>query len=542
MAPSLLSPLVSVIIVNYRVPEFLRQCIHSLADAALFTRTEIIVVDNASGDDSETIITKQFPFVTWLGLKSNAGFSKACNVGARNALGEFLLFLNPDTLVSHTTLSAAVEFFNQTANAGIVGPKILNGDGTLQVGCKRSFPTPAVAFYRLSGLSRIFPHSRRFGRYNLTYLSPDQTAEVDAISGSCFWIRRTLFEHIEGFDERFFMYGEDLDLCAKVKHSGFGVWYHPITSIIHFKGKSSGKRSVASRLAFYQAMILFSRKYRQTYGTFFPDWLISFAVLLQAGITLGTGMVAHGKAVIIDIVCINSMLVLSLLIRFDFFKFNNPYDISNAGMMLFMHLFCSSCYIGALVYRKVYRRDRAVLVNVLAAGTGASVVFMAFLFFVKSMAYSRIAFGFAALGITACLALWRLMVPRALGHIRKFMYSTGRVIVLGNGPIAKRLLKDLEADPTAAVLGIIWPQSGKLPSEMNGYPVLGSLSDIPRILARERCNVLLIASDEAWYSYVISALSSHSVKDLTVRWVPQELCGLAPANLPASIPLKDFSV
>lgn len=182
------------------------------------------------------------------------------HVAAKHARGDYLLILNPDTIIAHSTISKALAFIRSHPDVGVLGPKLLNPDGTLQRGCRRGFPTPQAAIYHFSGLSKLFPKSRRFGHYHQTYLDPELSCQVDAISGCFMFIPRHLFAAIGGFDEQFFMYGEDLDLCWRIKESGFKVWYHPEIQIIHLKGTSSAKRVLQSRIAFYEAMILFFKK------------------------------------------------------------------------------------------------------------------------------------------------------------------------------------------------------------------------------------------------------------------------------------------
>ena len=159
---------------------------------------------------------------------------------------------------SDENISASVDLW-VSSQLGIMGPKILNPDGTLQASCRRGFVTPLVAFYYFIGLSKLFPKSRRFGKYHMTFLDPEKTEEVDAVSGSFMFLKRSLYLELKGFDEQFFMYGEDLDLCWRAREHGFSVWYHPATQIIHRKGKSSAKSIFRSRMSFYEAMIIFSK-------------------------------------------------------------------------------------------------------------------------------------------------------------------------------------------------------------------------------------------------------------------------------------------
>jgi Predicted glycosyltransferases len=530
------------VIVHYKVPDFLQRALRSLRQAQLYDQSEVIVVDNASRDDSKRCITEEFPEVQWIGLKSNIGFGKACNVGAQCARGTYVLFLNPDTLVSQNTLSECFNFFNQHDHTGIIGPKILNPDGSLQVSCRRSFPTPPVAFYRLMGLSKFFPKSRRFGQYNLTFLDPDQASEVDAVSGSFMFMQLSIFQDIGGFDETFFMYGEDLDLCWRFKEKGYAIWYDPHTQIIHFKGRSSAKLSFASRKAFYEAMVIFSRKYRHLNKTYFPGWLIVAAIVSLATRTIAVNLFKTFTATLIDFLLINSCLFAGISIRFFLGSMNSPYLGNNILIMLGMHVLLTASFISVFAYRGVYSKGRYSIGNTLVSGIMASVAFMSCVYFVKSMAFSRIAFLISTICITLLLVAWRERMPLIIGRFKRLIYSTGKVIIIGNDDVSAALVKNIEEDKTARIQGVLWPVPEKYPGEFMGYPVLDTIENIRAVLERDQVDLLLIATAQPWYSYVIEALSSPKIKNLTIRWIPHELFAKKPEHLPQIIPLHDFTV
>ncbi|MEK7748968.1 MAG: glycosyltransferase family 2 protein, partial [Bacteroidota bacterium] len=243
----------SIIIVNYNVRDFLHHALISLRKATKGIRSEIVVVDNASDDGSTEMLRRRFPNVTLIASKQNLGFARANNLALKRARGAFLLLINPDTVVQEDTLRAMLEFFKNTPEAGLAGCKILNPDGTFQLACRRSFPTPWVAFTKIFGLSRLFPRSSWFGKYNLTYLSPEETYEVDAVSGSFMMLRKEVFEKVGGLDEEFFMYGEDLDWCYRIQQSGWKIYYAPLTQIIHYKGESTRRSSLDEIQTFYDA-------------------------------------------------------------------------------------------------------------------------------------------------------------------------------------------------------------------------------------------------------------------------------------------------
>jgi len=226
--------LISVIIVNYNVKPFLQQCLVSLQRAMGDIPHEIIVVDNHSVDGSPAMLKEQFPEVRVIVNRYNLGFSRANNQALAQAHGKYLWLLNPDTLVQEDTPARLLEVMESDPRIGILGCKILNPDGSLQLACRRSFPTLWVAFTKLIGLAKLFPKTRLFGRYNLTYLDPDKAYEVEAISGSCMFVRAEAMQEVGLLDEEFFMYGEDLDWCFRFKQAGWKGFYTPSTSIVHY--------------------------------------------------------------------------------------------------------------------------------------------------------------------------------------------------------------------------------------------------------------------------------------------------------------------
>ena len=233
----------SIIIVNYNVKEFLQNLIHSIEKASSNLTKEIIIIDNASDDGSVDFIKEKFPQIKLIANQTNLGFGKANNIGLKQATGKYILLINPDTLVAEDTFEKMIQFFESNKNIGLAGCKILNPDGTLQLACRRSFPGPWTSFTKVTGLSNLFPNSKIFARYNLTYLDENKSYEVDAISGSFMMMRKEVYEKVGGFDEQFFMYGEDLDLCYRIQKAGFKVFYVHSTQIIHYKGESTKRSS-----------------------------------------------------------------------------------------------------------------------------------------------------------------------------------------------------------------------------------------------------------------------------------------------------------
>jgi GT2 family glycosyltransferase len=511
----------------------------------LYSSAEIIVVDNASNDNSKEIILDSFPEVTWISLKNNIGFGKACNVGAQNARGKYILFLNPDTLVSKNVLSVFIDFLEENTDIGIVGPKIIDQDGTFQMYSRRSFPKPFYSFVYLFGLSKIVPKNNKlFGRYNLTYLNPEESCEVDAISGSCMFMRNSLFKKIGGFDKDFFMFGEDLDLCAQCKEAGYKVWYNADTQIIHFKGKSSAKNIIQTRINFYRAMIIFSKKYRHTYGAFFPGWILTLGVLFKAVTNISMIFLKSSTASLLDLFFVNGILWIVMTIRMNLIGAVNPYSEDNILRMTLMHLLISLCFLLSNAFRGIYSSERYSSKNTLISGSIASVLFLSGVFFIKSIAFSRIAFAISAILISVVLVGWRIFLPLIMGRLKQRIYSTGNVIILGNNHVASTVIKNIEDDKTAKIVGIILSNtdSNKIQGEFEGYPVLGIIDNTLDIFKKQNADLLIIASKEPWYSVVIEMLTFLQLKNLTIKWVSPEYFKKMNEEIPEIIPLNDFSI
>lgn len=216
---------VSIIIVNYNVRFFLEQCLHSVFKAKNNLNIEIIVVDNHSVDGSVQMLKEKFPQVIVIENKDNVGFSKANNQGIKIARGKYVLLLNPDTVLQEDTLVKCFEFMEATPDAGALGIKMFDGKGNFLPESKRGFPSPMVAFYKIFGLSKLFPKSKIFGRYHLGFLDKDKTHNVDVLSGAFMFIRKEVLNKIGGLDEDYFMYGEDIDLSYRIKKAGYNNYF-----------------------------------------------------------------------------------------------------------------------------------------------------------------------------------------------------------------------------------------------------------------------------------------------------------------------------
>ena len=257
----------SVIIVNYNVKYFLEQCLCSVIKACKNITAEIIVVDNNSTDGSRDFLIQRFPAVNFIWNSVNVGFAKANNQALANAKGEYVLFLNPDTIVPEDCFENCIRFFQSKQQAGALGVRMIDGSGKFLKESKRAFPSPLTSLYKLTGLTKLFPRSRVFGKYHLGHLSEKENHEVDVLAGAFMMLSKPVLEKVQGFDDTFFMYGEDIDFSWRIQEAGFKNYYFPQTTIIHFKGESAQKDVPAYIHRFYEAMQLFVKKhYRHRRG------------------------------------------------------------------------------------------------------------------------------------------------------------------------------------------------------------------------------------------------------------------------------------
>jgi GT2 family glycosyltransferase len=290
----------SIIIVNYNTSRLLRDCLQSIYHSAVTASYDVLVVDNGSSDDSADTVRREFPEAQLITSEINGGYAYANNLGLRQALGRYLLLLNPDTVLPPNALQDMLSFMNTHPEAGVAGPKLVLADGSLDLACRRSFPTLDIAFYRLIGLSKRYPASPRFNRYNLGYLDPDQLSEVDSVVGAFMLIRREALEQAGLLDERFFAFGEDLDLCYRIKiDHGWKVYYYPAVVVTHYKGQSMKQRTVPMTIHFYRAMWLFHEKHYARRTFFLINWLVALgtAALCCLALVINAVRPAHKRKV-----------------------------------------------------------------------------------------------------------------------------------------------------------------------------------------------------------------------------------------------------
>ncbi len=316
----------SIVIVNYNVRHFLEQCLHSVLKACEGIESEVFVVDNNSKDDSCEMVRSIFPSVKLIANKDNPGFSIANNQAIRIAKGEYILILNPDTLVGEDTFHTCISYMDSRPNAGALGIKMVDGKGIFLPESKRGLPTPKVAFYKIFGLSNLFKNSEKYGKYHLSYLDKNENHEVEILSGAFMFMRKTALDKSGLLDETFFMYGEDIDLSYRIELAGYKNHYLADSQIIHYKGESTKKGSINYVFVFYEAMIIFAKKHFGKQNAFWFQMSIYFAIYVRAFLALIKRFFDKFTLPIIDI----SVIGLSFIQITSYWESNHLY-IKNGG-------------------------------------------------------------------------------------------------------------------------------------------------------------------------------------------------------------------
>lgn len=306
--------MISVIIVNYNVKFFLEQCLYAVRDALLREPGEIIVFDNASSDGSREYLEPRFPEVRFIWSRENLGFAKANNQAVIEAKGDIVLFLNPDTIIGEDCLEKTAGFLRDRPDAGALGVRMVDGGGRFLKESKRAYPGVMTSFYKLSGLSSLFPRSKRFSRYYLGHLDPLQTHEVDVLAGAFMMVKKEVLDKTGGFDEQFFMYGEDIDLSYRIQQAGYRNFYLADTTIIHFKGESTKRGSLNYVRIFYRAMIIFVDKHYSGIHAILFRFFLNVSIWIRAFLAMMAGFAFRNGIGILDAVLIFSAYVFSSIL------------------------------------------------------------------------------------------------------------------------------------------------------------------------------------------------------------------------------------
>jgi GT2 family glycosyltransferase len=502
---------VSVITVNYNVKEFVLNLVISLKKALSEFTYEIIVVDNASQDGSVEYLKEKFTDVTVIANSKNVGFGKANNQALEISKGKYILLINPDAIVREDTFTKMISFFERTKEAGLAGCKVLNPNGTLQLACRRGFPGPWTSFTKVSGLSTIFPKSKLFAKYNLTYLDENKTYEVDAISGSFMMLKRDVYEKVGGFDPDFFMYGEDLDLCYRIQKAGYKVYYVHDTEVIHYKGESTKRSSIDETKMFYDAMQIFVKKHLST--SFIVTFVLGVAINLRKFIAFLNIYKISVFSIIVDgLFYSGGVYIAEQLYRNEhwvgFPEIYKPaiYFVPSVVQIII------SLFSGA--YRK---KSFLILKSWLGLIIGLFVI-TSLTFFLKQYAFSR-----AVVLITFIISLFSFSIWRI---ILKVFFKIGvgenkntKTLIVGTSEKAASLGQKLKSNLMVLnnIIGLISVTPKEIGEEKGGFTVLGTVENIKKIIIDKKVEKVIFSSDEISFEQIFAVVSS--CRDLSVDFL-----------------------
>ncbi len=517
----------SVIIVNYNVKHFLEQCLHSVFGALKGIKSEVFVVDNNSVDGSVALVKQKFPQVKLISNDTNTGFSVANNQAIKQANGKYVLLLNPDTVVQEDTFEKIIAFMNEHPNAGGLGIKMVDGKGNFLPESKRGLPTPWVAFYKIFGLAKLMPQSKKFGQYHLTFLDKDKTNQVDILSGAFMLIRKEVLDKIGLLDETFFMYGEDVDLSYRITQAGYKNYYFADSSIIHYKGESTKKSSVNYVVVFYKAMAIFAKKHFSNKGAGAYIFFIYLAIYLRAFAAITMRFVKQLFFPAIDFACILlSLYALKTGYELNFKLYPNFYSARTINFAFPVYtliwMFFSYLSGGYDQPLKLKRIIRGVL-------TGSAFILIVYSLLPEYYRFSR---ALILLGtVSTCLVYMALRVIYSFAGIKQFKLNAEAeqkfIAIIGDEEEFKRvsdLLKQTSIKPHFI---------GFVSNESNGVKnpnYIGSFTQIDEVIEVHKINEVIFCAKNISSQNIINKMLSLVAKDIEFKIAPPESLSIIGSN------------
>ena len=527
----------SVVFLSYNTRDLTRQALSAVLAAAEGLEAEIFVVDNASADGSADMVAEEFPQVKLIRNPANVGFAAGNNVALRQVVGEYALLINTDTIVRRDALRTMVEFLDAHPEAGACGCKILDPDGTLQLDSRRGFPTPLAAFCKMSGLSRLFPKHPLIAHYHMTYLDPEQTAEVEVLSGSCMMVRKAAMDQVGLLDEDYFMYGEDIDWCYRFHQAGWKIYYVPTTAIIHFRGESGRGTPLKILYRKSQAMSIFVNKHMARRYRFFPLWFLQVGIALHGTFRF---LARAGRALampLIDAGLVLCGLKLGLTVRYHQELVPFIYRIEQVGNLFgldvqptrwlvpppYSDLQWAAVYgTSTLVWLLAFyvsglydRRRYSVAWSVVGVTLGFAFI-VTLVFFFKEYNFSRLAVVAAWFCNSVLIAGWRFVA-------RWFLHQRGRegrlrTLLVGTDAVAVDFIEQLERAGMAHcnLIGVVGEALQQRGLPLAGRPVVGHVGELEE-LVRDFAVDHLVFTPSAMASFLEQPVQS---RDLRVSMVP----------------------
>lgn len=517
---------ITIIIVNYNVKEFLANCLTSVKKASKGISTEIYVVDNASSDGSIPFLKERFPDVNYIENSENLGFGKANNQAIKQAEGKYTLLLNPDTLLQEDTFEVLIDYMEKHESCGACGCKILNPDGTFAPESRRSVPTVSTALYKAVGLTALFPKSKVFGAYYQGWKDEVEGGEVPILSGSFMFFRTSCLNELDGFDERFFMYGEDIDLCYRTTKSGWTIDYVPETSIIHYKGESTKKNEIAYNRVFNDAIYKFFEKHFTSRYSGLFRFLIFWAIRVRAIVSFFINNIRTHRYILIDFIVINVALLVGMVIRSSFDA--DGLVSSFQAQYLFLNVVWSPLYLFFAQLYGIINENKLSIVGSLKAVIFSFLALVAIAFFIRSLAFSRI---ILAVSFLISFMLIGFLRFRRANKVKSTKFSRGKVkplrmLLVGVGETTEELVAKIKGKARwqVEIAGIVRQQgtSGPLIPELTDYDV-GEISNLKSHIRTTQAEVVVFLLECVSYKELLDSIQNLRDVDVEVKVIPQNM-------------------
>ncbi|PJB14851.1 MAG: glycosyltransferase [Flavobacteriales bacterium CG_4_9_14_3_um_filter_32_8] len=491
----------SIIIVNYNVRHFLAQCLNSVVKATANISAEVFVVDNNSLDDSVKMVRENFPNVNVIHNTKNVGFSKANNQAIELAKGEYILLLNPDTVVEEDTFEKCIQFMDAHPEGGGLGVKMIDGNGNFLPESKRGLPTPSVSFYKIFGLSKLFKKSKIFSKYHLGYLNEDEINEVEVLSGAFMWMRKSVLDKVGYLDEAFFMYGEDIDLSYRILLGGYKNYYFPEAKIIHYKGESTKKGNINYVFIFYNAMIIFSKKHFAKKAKAF-SFFISIAIYLRAFLAILFRFIAKLKLLITDALLITITLSILNYLK-PFFGFPNQIAFANNYEVLNVVAVFGSFLIGLLISGG-YSKEVSIKKTLLGLLIGSVTFFLLNFAFPEPASFSN-KYLISIIGVIIVIIPVNRLLLDFFDYIKLRKEQIKTTIIVGNDDFVNKIKEDIKKKQSS--VKILSLKSNNVVIGEDAKKFIGKLNQLPDIIDIYTINEVIFSSNDVRYKDIINEMN-----------------------------------
>lgn len=517
----------SIVIVNYNVRHFLDQCLSSVRRAIKDIDADVWVVDNNSVDGSVQMLQEKFPEVKLIANKDNVGFSVANNQAIEKSEGEYVLLLNPDTLVEDDTFTKIIAFMDKHPDAGGLGVKMIDGKGNFLPESKRGLPTPDVAFYKIFGLSRIFPKSKTFGKYHLGYLDKEEIHEIEILSGAFMFMRRSVLDKTGLLDEDFFMYGEDIDLSYRIIKAGYKNYYYPETRIIHYKGESTKKGSINYVYVFYNAMVIFAGKHFSQKNARLFSLLINMAIWLRASLALVSRFLKKALLPLMDV----SLIFTGIYFIKEYWETkvifpeggSYPQEFITITVPIYIFIWLFSVYLSG-----GYDKPIRLLKIFQGISIGTIVILVVYALLSESYRFSR-----AILILGAVWGFISMTGLRLILHMAGFKnFKIGepknkRFIIVGQKDEAERvseLLHKTELNP--AFVGLVSIQN----QQHRGEHFIGNVDQVSEIIPIYKISEVIFCSKNLAHQVIIDKMSELQHLRVDFKIAPEDSLSIIGSN------------